>query len=649
MTPKEQRLNSLLSVIPHGVQENDLNGLITYSNSSHHKMLGYEPGELFGKTIFDLLHDTEEINELKAYLAYLIVEQPKPTPYITKTRRKDGSYISTQVDWTYTRNQQGELVGFVSIISDITEQLALQEKIRKERDLAQHYLDVAQFMMVVLDASGKITLLNRKTCDVLGYTADQLLNKNWFEMCLPADQRQPVFQVFQRLMKGEIEIAEQYENPVLTSTGEERLILWRNTIQHDPAGNVCGTISSGEDITEKRLAKEEKAKFYEQIRRAQKMEALGRLTSGIAHDFNNILASILGYADLTLDGLTKLGDDELIRYINEVINEGEKARDLITQMLAFARSTPSGDTAISPAPLVKELAKMIQASLPNTIELAINAEADIPKVLIDPSQLHQTVLNACINARDALEQGHGNITINISHITDLQAKCNSCHEMFEGDFIEIAVADDGHGIEPFNIDHMFEPFFSTKDNRKNSGMGLATAHGIIHEHRGHILVDSIVDYGTTMRLLLPAYSEQKTAKSSLAKQSANILIIEDEETIANLQSELLQTKGFKTTVFSDTHEALKRFKATPDKFDCVVIDESMPSLSGIEFSKQALQLRPETPIILCSTNAQVYKQDTLAELGIRGQLQKPFSSEQLIDAIHHCLQFGTRTKQTQTD
>lgn len=644
MTPDEQRLDSLLSAIPHGVQENDLNGVITYSNPTHHKILGYEPGELLGKTIFDLLYVAEEKNKLAEYLTYLVAEQPEPTPYITKTRRKDGDYISTQVDWAYQRDEKGNLIGFASIITDITEQLILQENLCKERDLAQHYLDVAQFMMVVLDSSGHISLVNRKACHVLGYSADQLLHQNWFELCLPEEQRKQVAQVFQSLMKGEIELAEYYENPVITATGKERLIAWHNTIQHDSDGYICGTISSGEDITEKALAKEEKTRLFEQIRKAQKMEALGRLTSGIAHDFNNILASILGYADLTLEAVTKLGEDELSRYINEVIKEGEKARDLITQMLAFARTNPSGDVVISPVPLVKELARMIQASLPENIDLVINAEADIPKVLFDPSQLHQTILNVCINALDALEQRQGNITINISHVTCHQAKCNSCHESFEGDFIEIAVADDGQGIDPISIDQMFEPFFSTKENRKNSGMGLATTHGIIHEHQGHIIVDSIVDYGTTIRLLLPAYTELETAKSASDKRGANILIVEDEETIANLQSELLQSKGFNTAVYSDAYEALATFKSTPEKFDCVVIDEAMPSLSGIEFSKQALKLRPEIPIILCSTNAQANKQETLAEPGIRSQLQKPFTSEQLIDQIHHALQSEKSTE-----
>ena len=643
MTPDAQRLNSLLAAIPHGIQENDVNGVITYSNAAHHEMLGYETGELVGRTIFELLDDEGEKDELKQYLAYLVAEQPSPTPYITKTRCKDGASITTQIDWAYQYNKHGGLTGFVSIISDITERQILQDTLQKERDLARHYLDVAQFMMVILDANGNISLVNKKTCAVLGYSADQLLKRNWIELCIPANRRDEISRVFKQLIQGQTELAEYYENTVLTATGEERLIAWHNTFQHDADGNICGTISSGEDITDKKLAKEEKRKLYEQIRKIQKMEALGRLTSGIAHDFNNILASILGYADLTLDTVSRMGEQELMRYVNEIIKEGEKARDLITQMLTFARADSGEDIAIDPVPQVKELAKMLQASLPQSIELRINAEPDIPKALIDPSQLHQAVLNVCLNALDAMNNKAGEITINLSRITCYQDRCNACHELFDGEYVEISVADTGYGMETFMVNKLFEPFLSLKKTGDhNNNLSLATTSEIIHEHGGHILVESIINYGTTVRLLLPsAYAHQKSvrlkgATRKLADSSANVLIVEDEESIANLQSELLQSRGFKTTVCSDAYKALAKFTTTPQKFDCIVVDQEMPSLSGTEFSKKAQEIRAEIPIILCSTKNQIIDRQTLAQLGIQGQLTKPFTSEELVNQIN-CL------------
>lgn len=644
MTSNEQRFNSLLSAIAHGVQEIDLNGLITYSNPKYHKMLGYEPGELIGMTIFELIHDIEEREQLGKYLTTVIAEQPDPTPYYTNSRRKDGSPLPTRIDWSYLRDDDGELTGLVSIVADISEQLALEEELHKERDLARHYLDAAQFMMVGLDTDGTISVINCKACNVLGYKRERLLGRNWFETCIPEEYREEVTHAFRQLLSGDIKAIE-HENPVLTASGEQRLTAWHNTLQYDNDGRLCGTLSSGEDITEKARAREEKTRLYDEIRKAQKMEALGRLTSGIAHDFNNILASILGYADLALDAVTQLGEEEIARYLNEVIMEGEKARDLITQMLAFSRGHPSENVALNPAPLVKELAKVVQSSLPQSIELSIATDADIPKIHIDPTQLHQAILNVCINARDALDQRCGNITIGVNGVSCYQAKCSACHENFDGEYVEISVADDGEGIEPYMLDHIFEPFFSTRESSKNSGMGLATVHGIMHEHDGHILVDSILDYGTTVRLLLPiAHSQPGTGSAGHTRprqtrlgHGARLLIVEDDESIAGLQSELLQSRGFRTEVYSDVYQALARFKQEPDRFDCVVVDQAMPSLSGIEFSQKLLKLRPALPIILCTTNDKAGSAADLTQLGIQGWLRKPFSSEQLIDLIFSLL------------
>ncbi len=400
---------------------------------------------------------------------------------------------------------------------------------------------------------------------------------------------------------------------------------------------IIGILGVYEDITAEKNNLEEKAKLYEQIRKTQKMEALARLTSGIAHDFNNILASILGYADLTLDSLTKMGNQkELMRYIGEVIDEGEKARDLIAQMLAFARTNSSKYVALNPAPLIKELSKVTQTSLPSNIELSINTDADIPKILIDPSQLHQVILSLFNNARNALDNKGGHISLNIAHITNYQGRCQTCHKNFAGDFVEISVADDGDGIDANMLDKMFEEFFSTKESYKHNGMGLTSAHEIMHQHNGHILIDSIVNYGTNVRLLIPSYTQEEHKPTSTSGktlqnigQSSLILIIENDESIARLQSELLQSKGFMTKVFSDAFQALTYFKTEPEKIDCIVIDQNMPSLSGLEFSDKALELRPEIPIILCIGNEKAPP----TKSGIKGMLMKPFSSEQLIEQI----------------
>ncbi len=394
------------------------------------------------------------------------------------------------------------------------------------------------------------------------------------------------------------------------------------------------------DDSESKRAEEDKHNLYEQLRQSQKMEALGQLTGGIAHDFNNILASILGYADLTLDAVDEMGHTDLVRYLQEVIDSGEKARDLIAQMLAFARAKPNDAISLMPTPLVKETVKMLQSALPSTIELNITSEEDLPHIEVDPSQFHQLIVNLCINARDAIEE-KGNIDITITHGEHFQNNCASCQSRFEGSYVEIAISDNGHGINPTFIDKIFEPFFTTKESNNNTGMGLSVVHGIVHENGGHIVVDSQPNYGTTIKIYLPAVEQQKDevvkgGKAVSLKDidiNANILVVDDEESVARLQGELLRAKGFSAVVFSDSLHALEAFNVNPDRFDLLLADQTMPGLTGIELAREVLSLRPDMPIVLNSAQGDHDYTDEAKSAGIKAFLTKPIPSETLINTI----------------
>jgi PAS domain S-box-containing protein len=367
-------------------------------------------------------------------------------------------------------------------------------------DLKHHFLDVAQLMVVVLDSQGRITLINQEACNALGYPADQLIGRDWFDLCIPDNERNQERQVFRQVVRGAVDLAEHYTTHVVTASGELRLIDWHNSLRHDDEHNICGTISSGTDITEQGYNNEKKAHLYEQTHNKHKLEALGHFTSGIAHDFNNFLASILGYADLTLDSVKEMNKPELERYLSEIINEGEKARDLVTQMLAFTRGDKNKGVALNPVPLIKELAKIIRISLPETIELNLNMQPDIPKLLINPIQLHQVILDLCLNACDDLKTKGGHITLNINRMTCHHEACNACHKVFDGDYVEIAITEDGHVITPSLLEHTIDESLKADDD---GIMGLATIANIIHDSDGHIRIESVSDHGTTFRLLLP--------------------------------------------------------------------------------------------------------------------------------------------------
>ena len=252
----KDKYKMLVETLPNGIQEIDTNGVITFANSSYCRMLGYSEGELIGKRIWDLVETLEERESLPKYLKSLIEEQPSPTSYMSNNVRSDGAIIDIQVDWNYKLDKKGSVTGFISIITDVTERRKAETQLLKEKKKAQKYLDIAGVMFVVIDKEQKVTLVNKKGCEILGYEENEIIGKNWFDNFLPQDERAAVKDVFRKLMDGKVEPVEFFENSVLSKSGKERLLSWHNTVLKDEDGEIVCTLGSGEDITARKKAEE---------------------------------------------------------------------------------------------------------------------------------------------------------------------------------------------------------------------------------------------------------------------------------------------------------------------------------------------------------------------------------------------------------
>ena len=392
-----------------------------------------------------------------------------------------------------------------------------------------------------------------------------------------------------------------------------------------------------------------------QLFQAQKMEAIGHLTSGIAHDFNNILASIMGYTELALQRHVSDPDSKLAQYLREVQLAGKRARDLIDQMLSFSHDSGGDTHPLSLPPLVKEVVRMLDATLPDGIHIEIDPHHDgeLPQVKVDPVQLHQIVMNLCINARDALD-GRGRIRIRLRTVELEHCLCSSCHVDFSGPFVELAVEDNGGGIDPGILPHIFDPFFTTKDIGKGTGMGLATVHGLVHQYHGHVCVETVEGGGARFRILLPpATGEAQPAQqepmvqanpAALKKQAvatACILIVEDDESIGRFLVELLESTGYRTRLCIDGESAWELFQEHGEDIDLVITDQGLPGISGHTLAKRIHARNPRLPIILCSANLADLPCDTVEcecnSKAIRSCLQKPLSLPQLLDRVQYLL------------
>ncbi len=408
----------------------------------------------------------------------------------------------------------------------------------------------------------------------------------------------------------------------------------------------------GRDITERKRAEAERVELGEQLRQAQKMEAIGQLTGGIAHDFNNILQGILGNLVLAEERQAELGDDRLGRYLERARVSSQRARDLIQQMLTFSRGRGGERRPASLAGLAREALKLLRSSLPATLELRTELDDALPEVAADAVQVEQVLMNLCINARDAMD-GAGVIDVRVRAAEYGRATCASCRQRVAGRFVELSVRDTGMGIEPRVLDRMFDPFYSTKQVGKGSGMGLAMVHGIVHQHGGHVLVLGEPGKGAEFRVLFewptgvaPAARKRdakaRKGRAAPARLAGRVLVADDEEVIREFLAELLGGWGLEVVACADGVEARDAFAADPQGFDAVLTDQTMPRLTGLQLAKLVTRMRPGIPVILCSGYGEELQPRELEAAGVRTLARKPVEPLQLRELLGAALPAGNK-------
>jgi signal transduction histidine kinase/CheY-like chemotaxis protein len=409
------------------------------------------------------------------------------------------------------------------------------------------------------------------------------------------------------------------------------------------------------DITASKQADAQRAALEAKLRQAQKMEAIGHLTGGIAHDFNNILQSIVGYIVLAGERQRELGDARLGRYLGQVHAAAQRASTLIRQMLTFSRGHRGDRKPTRPAPLMHEVIQMLHATLPSTITLRASADVEAPTVLVDPVQFEQVLLNLSINARDAM-RNTGEIEVSVGYAEGVDDVCASCRQSVSGDFVELAVRDSGPGIAPTVAEHMFEPFYTTKDVGKGSGMGLAMVHGIVHDHGGHILVDTRAAEGTTVRVLLPPIEAPsglpvgadiaRPEPGAKPRLQGRVLVADDEATVRELLRELLTGWGLDVVLAPTGVEALAAFIADPAAFDILLTDQTMPGMTGLALAREVTRLRPELPVLLSTGFGDDLPDQEIAAAGIRHVARKPVEPADLRAHLVRLLATGAASADT---
>ena len=400
----------------------------------------------------------------------------------------------------------------------------------------------------------------------------------------------------------------------------------------DKNGEVAAAIEMVNDITER-------ITLEKQLLHSQQLESIGTLAGGIAHDFNNILSSVIGYTELSLD-ITDKGI-ELEEYLEEIHTAGKRARDLVKQILTFARQAEEEVRPIQVDVIVKEVLKFIRSSLPTTIEIKQNIESDA-LIMGNAVQIHQIMMNLCTNAAHAMKDGIGVLEISLAEVQiDFGLFPPAVDDLQRGDYLKLSVSDTGSGISPSVIGQIFVPYFTTKDIGEGTGMGLSMVHGIVENYGGKITVDSELGKGTTFTIYLPVTRPQKTfhphEQSELPLGTERILFVDDELPIAKLGGRILEGLGYKVNVQTRSMEALELFKNNPSDFDLVITDMSMPNMPGDMLAAQLIKLRPDIPVILCTGYSKKISEQLIAAIGIKAIENKPVVKADLARTVRKVL------------
>ena len=622
----EQRFRSLVETTSDWVWEVDRSGVYTYVSPKVRDFLGYEPDEVLSKTPFDFM----EPREAKRVAAFFqrAAESREPFAGLQNTGlRKDGRKIRIETSGVPILDAHGALLGYRGIDRDITGLKRVEEELRR----LVTAIEQAAEGIVVADADGTIRFVNPAFERMTGYPRTEIIGRSIYDFGGSEQEETGRPKARDALHRG--------------SAWSGRSALRRNdgtpyeaeiTISpvRNESGDTVNYVSLHRDITRE-------ARLERELRQAQKMEAIGTLAGGIAHDFNNILMAICGYTEMTLYRLGE-GTPER-RNLDQVLKASRRAADLVSQILAFSRQAEHERKPVNIVPLVKETLKLLRSSLPSTIEirqdLAVAENGGV--ILADPTQIHQVLMNLCANAAHAMRTRGGVLTVKLAdRMADADVAMRH-PQLKPGAYVCMTVSDTGHGIDEAILERIFDPYFTTKEPGKGTGLGLAVVQGIVKSCGGAVSVDSRPGLGSTFRIFLPKI-DGKVAVETLGAEplpggTERILFVDDEKSLADLGKDMLESLGYSVTTRTGSVDAWETFRTNPEAFDLLVTDMTMPIVTGMDLAGNVLSLRPDLPVILCTGFNETIDGERARQAGIREFVMKPYQLAILAGTVRRVL------------
>jgi len=614
----------------------DVEGRIVRFNPYMEEISGYPLDVVQGKDWFGTFLPAEDRDRIRALFRKAVGNvqtRGNVNPIVTR----DGS--KRYIEWhdKTLKDADGETVGVLSIGQDISDRKRAEDALRQEKEFTDTALDAQLDTFFLFDpATGKAVRWNRAFRSISGYTDEEIASMPAPDAYYgPEDLARARSFVREVLKEGSGTI----ELDMVCRNGRKVPTEYRVSVVDDERGQPRHLISIGRDVTDRKQADRERKELEEQLRQAQKMEAIGTLAGGIAHDFNNILGVIVGNTELALGSVPER--NPVRPSLEEVLKASLRGREMVRQILSFSRKTKQALMPVRMGTIVEDSLRLVRHGIPTTIEIRQSLSTPADTVLADPTQIHQVLINLCANAAHAMREKGGILTVGLER-TDLHEQdAARGPDVPPGPYIALTVSDTGRGMEPDILGRIFDPYFTTKGVDEGTGMGLSVVHGIVKSHGGSIRVESEPGKGSRFRVLLPLLEAAVTPAPGppvpLPTGSERVLFVDDEEAIADVGRRILARLGYRVTAMTDSREALEAFRSDATAYDVLVTDMTMPNRTGTDLAREILNIRPGFPVILCSGHGEIFSEDEARRMGIAAFLGKPFVVREIAETVRRVL------------
>ena len=624
-------LRNLLQTVPALIWMKDPQGIYLSCNSRFEQFVGHQEAAIIGKTDKDLF-TADVAKSFRSYDQKAIVTNAASINEEWVTYAVDGHRELLETIKTPVYDVNGNLLGVLGIAWDITEKKRIEEELLKERTRFLNLVDSVDGIVWETDAQTlTFTYVSREALRLLGYPLDDWHKERFWWQHLHPDDRDQIYDATVRA----------------TASGEDHDLSYRflaadgRTVWIQDRINVV--LENGRprwrrgimvDTTQEKEAEHRRLSLENQLRQAQKIEAIGRLAGGVAHDFNNQLSVILGYADLMQQ--SHVNEEKRYAYVNQIIRAASQSRDITRQLLAFSRQEEISPQVLDLNLLVKGIKKGLGRLIREDIRVVVRTHPQLWPVFMDSTQVDQILMNLVVNARDAIV-GHGQVTIATDNVILDAAFTDQYPDLVPGEYVQLSIRDTGSGMSRETLLHIFEPFYTTKETGKGTGLGLATVYGIVTQNRGQVAVESQLGQGTTFKVFLPrshapiSEAIERPSGGILPQYSGTLLLVEDEETVRQMAQDILTASGYTVLVASTPSEALKICSRPGQHIDLLLSDMIMPEMNGRELCQKIRDLRPELKTVFMSGYAgDILQEENDCQVPL---IKKPFTLHSLLSTI----------------